>query len=79
MRGPAGRARVVGVTPVEMRLRITCAEPLSGVVVAGDRELGFEGWTGLAGALQSVLAAASGAVPSSTAARPLRPDTPSLP
>ncbi len=72
---------------VELRLRLITTEPLVGqVVLADESEVPFDGWAGLAGALQAALASAdrSGPAapddqPASAAARPARPGTSSLP
>lgn len=75
------------MSPVELRLRLITTEPLVGqVVLADDSEVSFDGWAGLAGALQAALAPpdrsgapASPDQPASAAARRARPGTSSLP
>lgn len=74
------------MTPVELRLRFLSTEPLAGrVVLADETEVPFDGWAGLAGALQAALVGPIGSdlpapdQPASAAASPARPGTSSLP
>lgn len=64
--------------PQELRLRILTAEPLAGLIILADgEETRFDGWTGLAIALQTALVADD--QPASAPASPSRPGTSSLP
>ncbi len=72
--------------PVDLRLRFLTIEPLAGVILSDGGEVAFDGWAGLAGALQAALVPANHRTPSgpadqasSAAASPPRPGTSSFP
>ena len=80
MRSGARTRDDAGMSAVELQLSLSSTDPLAGRVIAPDgRAVAFEGWAGLAGALQTALAPAAPGQLSNAAASAARPGTSSLP